>query len=101
MPEALFVKISEQMEWLNADASTVQAALPKTPEVLHRVCVNIAINILDSVVDDGVFVFVILPVIGLQFVTEDSGTSFNALPDGCLQFLLGPRVHVSSDSPPR
>ena len=39
--ENLFVKVSEQMEWLNANVGALQLALEKTPEVFESVCVNL------------------------------------------------------------
>jgi len=100
IPETLFVQVPEQMERLDADVSPVQSALQETPEVLHRVRVNVAVHVLYGVVDDCVLVFVLQTVIRFQFVTEDSGASFDALPDGRLQFFLRAAPDVADDNLP-
>ena len=41
IPEALFIKIPEQMEWLNADVCPMESALQETPEVFHGVRVDV------------------------------------------------------------
>jgi hypothetical protein len=40
------------MEWLNAYVGTVDSALQQRPEVFHPVRVNMAVNVLLSVIDD-------------------------------------------------
>jgi hypothetical protein len=86
--ECLFVQVAKQMERLDADVGTMQAAFQKTPEVLHRVRVDVTVNVLYRVIYDGVLIVGLQPVIGLQFVTEDSGACFDPLTNGCLQFFL-------------
>jgi hypothetical protein len=49
----LFVKIAEQMERLDADVCAMQAALQQRPKILHRVGVNIAIHVLNRVIDNA------------------------------------------------
>ena len=44
--KCLFVDLTEQVEWLNRNVSSVQAALQEAPEVLHPVGMNIAANVL-------------------------------------------------------
>ena len=99
IPEGLFVQVPEQMKRLNADVGPVQTALQETPEVLHRVRMDVSVNVLYGVVNDGVLVFVLQPFIRFQFVTEDSGPGFNALPDDSLQFLLGTAPDVAGYYP--
>src|ERR1035441_9760462 len=66
IPETLFVKIPEQMEWLNTDVGPVESALQQTPEVLHRICVDVSIHILHRVIDNRVLVFRFQPIVGFQ-----------------------------------
>src|SRR5208283_1792568 len=42
--ESLLVKITEQVEGLDADVGSVQAALLETPKVLHRVGMHVAVQ---------------------------------------------------------
>jgi hypothetical protein len=79
IPEALFVKVPEQMERLDADIGAVQATLQETPEVLHRVRVDVSVHVLYGVIDNRVLVFALQPVIRFQFVTEDSGPGFDIM----------------------
>jgi hypothetical protein len=51
-PASLFVDVAEQMERFNADIGSVQRPLQQTPEVLHPVSVDIAVGVLNSMVDD-------------------------------------------------
>ena len=66
----------------------MEAALQETPEVLHRVCVNVAIHVLYGMVDDEVLVVRLQAFVGFQFVAENRGTYFNPFPDGCLQSFI-------------
>lgn len=56
VPKALFVKVPEQVERLNADVRAVQLAFNEAPEVLHCVRVDVATDILYGMVYDGVLV---------------------------------------------
>ena len=96
--ECLFVDIPEQVERLNADVGPVQATLQETPEVLHRVRVDVSIYVLNGVVDYGVLVFVLQTVVGLQGIAENRGTGFDALPNDWLEFLLGTGRYVTGDN---
>src|SRR5437016_4984279 len=60
--KSLFVQISEQVEWFHADVGSVQTALEQAPEVLHRVRMNVAANVLDGMVNH------LMGVIGFQSV---------------------------------
>ena len=82
------------MERLHADVRAVQAAFQEAPEVLHRVGVDVAVHVLDGMVDDGVLVIVFKPIIGLQFVSENCGSGFDVLADMLLQFRLTDRKSV-------
>jgi hypothetical protein len=86
--ESLFVQIPEQVEGLHADIGAVQTAFKQAPEVLHSVRVNIAVDVFDGMVDDGMAVVRIQPIVGQKFVTEDRGASFDAFADQALQFAL-------------
>jgi len=84
----LFVDITEQMERLYADIGAVERSLQETPEVLHPVGVDIAIRVLDSVIDDGVLIVRLKPFVGFQFVAEDGRTRFDLFVDVLLKFFL-------------
>jgi hypothetical protein len=99
-PKRLFVKIPEQVEGLNTDVGAVQATLQKTPEVFHRVGVNVAVNVLDGVVDDLVLIVGIQTVIGEQFIAEDGRASFDALADCALKFFLTASLNVVNNNLP-
>src|ERR1035441_2527015 len=50
--KCLFIDIAEQVERLNADVRAMQATLQETPEVFHRVGVDLAVHVLHGVVDE-------------------------------------------------
>ena len=98
--KCLFIDIAEQVERLNADVRAMQATLQETPEVFHRVGVDLAVHVLHGVVDDGVLIVVFKSVIGLQFIGEDRGPGFNMFTHLFLQFrfasvVYNHRTHVS------
>src|ERR1017187_4191480 len=82
------------MKWLNADIGAVQAALQETPEVFHRVRVDVSVYVLDSVVNHGVLVMGFQTAIGLKGTAEKSRPGFAAFPDDWLQFLLSTGGYV-------
>lgn len=86
--KGLLIEIAEQVKRLHADVGAVQTALKQTPEVLHRVRVDIAVNVLDGVIDDRMAVVSFQPVVGQQFVTEDSRARFDVFADDRLKFSL-------------
>jgi len=81
------------VERFDADVCSVQAALQQAPEIFHRVCVNIAVHVLNGVIDDGVLVVGLQPVIRFQFVREDGRASFHMLTNVLLNSLLFAVVH--------
>jgi len=88
--ERLFVKVPKQVERLHADVGPVQLPLNETPEVLHRVRVDVAPSILNRVIDDGVIVVRRKPVVGLQFVAEQRRSRRDMLAYPLLQVTLAP-----------
>lgn len=76
------------MERLDADVGSAKSALQQTPEIFHRVGVDISIRIFHSMVDDSMFVVLAQSVVGLQFVSEDYRASFNMLANVLLEFGL-------------
>jgi hypothetical protein len=86
--KGLLVKIAEQVEWLNTDVGPVKATLQQTPEVLHRISVDVTIDVFNCMVDNCVLVFRLQSIIGLKFITEDRGASLNVLANVSLKFLL-------------
>jgi hypothetical protein len=50
--ECLFIDVAEQVKGLNLDVGPVQTALKKTPEIFNSVGMDLAANILNSMVDD-------------------------------------------------
>jgi hypothetical protein len=84
----LFVKVAEQVERLDTDVCAVQAAFKRAPEILHRVGVDVAVHILDSMVNNSVLEVSLQTIVGQKFVTEDRGASLNALTNDALKLLL-------------
>jgi hypothetical protein len=56
--EQLLIDIPKQMERLDTDRGAVQAEFQETPEVLDSIGVDIAVDVLDSVIDDDVVIVV-------------------------------------------
>src|SRR4051812_21526166 len=50
-PESLLIDIAEEVKWLNTDVGSVQATLQQAPEILRAICMNVAFNISESMVD--------------------------------------------------
>jgi|HubBroStandDraft_1064217.scaffolds.fasta_scaffold22605_3 hypothetical protein len=98
IPERLFVQVPKQVERLYADIGSMQSALQQTPEVLHRVRVDVAVHVLNSVVDNGVLVVVLQPVVRLQGIAENSGPGFNAVLNDWLELFLGTGSDMSGDN---
>lgn len=87
-PKRLLVDVAKQMEGFHADIGAVQLPLHQRPEVFHTVSVDIAIGILDGVIDDRVLVVFAQSIIGEQFIGEDCRASFDMFTDLALQFGL-------------
>lgn len=98
--ESLFVDVAEEMIGFHADVGSVQSALQQAPKVLHRVCVNIAVDVFDGVIDDGVLVVGLQAVIGLQFVAEDRGSGFDPFPDQGFKVSPLAAVYMTSNHLP-
>ena len=64
----LFVEIPEQVEWFDADVRPAQRPLEEAPEVLHPIRMNLAVNVLNGVVDDAMGVKGVQAGVGLEFV---------------------------------
>jgi hypothetical protein len=92
--ERLFVQVAEQVEGLDANVGAVQTAFEQAPEVLHRVRKDIAVHVLDGMIDDSMAVVFIQSIVGEKFITEDSGTRFDALTDQALQFAFAASLDV-------
>src|ERR1019366_7543733 len=75
--ESLFVNVTEQVERFDTDIGSMQAALDETPEVLHGVGVDVSIDVLYGMVDDGVLVIRLQAIIGLQFIAEYRSARFD------------------------
>jgi hypothetical protein len=100
--ERLFVDVAKQVVCFHTDVSPVQAALQETPKILHRVRVDVSVHVLYGVVDYGVLVIGFQTFVGLQGIAENRGTSFDALADNWLEFLLGTRGNMARNNlPPR
>jgi hypothetical protein len=91
--ERLLIDVAEQMERFHADVSSVQLALNETPEVLHAVSVNVAIRVLDGMINDLMFEVILQAIVRPQFVREDRRARFYVFVDVLLKFLLTSVVH--------
>lgn len=49
--ERLFVNVTEQVERLHADISSIESALEQAPKILHAVGVNLALNVFDGMIE--------------------------------------------------
>jgi len=92
--ERLFIDVTEQVERLDADICSVNAALQKTPEVLQAVGVNVALHVGFGVVDYLMGVHIFQPVVGLQCIGEHCGAGRYIVCDNLLNILRG-RVRES------
>src|SRR5665213_176481 len=69
--KSLFIQITEQVVRFDAHVGTIQAALQETPEVLHTVRVDVAANVLFSMIDDLMNELLFKSPVRNQFVGED------------------------------
>jgi hypothetical protein len=72
----LFIEVTEQVERLNRNVGSVQAALQETPEIFHSIGVDVPVNVGHGVVDHLVLKFV-ESVVGLQRIAVERGTCLN------------------------
>jgi hypothetical protein len=98
VPESLFVQVTEQVEGFHADVGALEAALQQRPEILHRVRVNVAVDILHGMVDNSVLEVRFQTIVGQEFITEDRRASLNTLANHALKFLLPASFNVIHDS---
>jgi hypothetical protein len=87
-PKCLFVQVPEQVERFYAHIGAVEATLQETPEVLHRVRVDIAANIFHGVVNHLMGVVSLQSVIGQKEVSVYRAPGFDVRPNFGLQGLL-------------
>src|SRR3989442_1690367 len=71
----------------------MQSPLQQTPEVFHPVGMNLAVHVLDRMIDDSVIVFCAQSIVGLQFIAIDGSASFNVLTNLRLQSRLTAVIH--------
>ena len=95
--ENLFVQISEQMEWLDADISALQPTLEQAPEVLKPVSVNLSINVSLCMINHFVFIALMLQShIGHESVSVDGASFHYVFSDMSLEWLLATAPSDSS-----
>src|ERR1035437_727566 len=99
--EGLFVQIPEQMERFHADVCPVQLPFDQTPEIFHRVRVDVPTGVLYGVIYNVMPIARAQSVIGSQRITEESGTCRNILADLPMEFMFpsvrhGERADVST-----
>jgi hypothetical protein len=75
--ERLLIEIAEQMERLDADVGSFQAALQQRPEILDAIRVNIAANVLFGMIHKLMNVILVESGIRRQFISEYFGPRFN------------------------
>ena len=88
--EALFIKITKQVERLHADIRAVKLAFHQTPKVFHRVRVNIAANILYGVIHNGVLIVTAQAVVRFKRIAEQRRASLDVLANLAVKFMLPP-----------
>src|SRR5688572_24187519 len=79
--ECLFVNVAEQVEWLDADIGSMKPTLQETPEVFHGICVDVAANILDGVVNDFVRVLSFKADVRQKLIGKDCASGLDVIPD--------------------
>src|SRR5260221_1744339 len=80
-PEGLLIEVAEQMEWLDADVGSPDAALEQAPEVLKTVGVDLPVYISLRMVDDAMDVFAAKALIRPQFIGVDVRSGCDAILD--------------------
>lgn len=84
----LLINIAKEVEWLHADVGSVQAALQERPKVFHRISVDVAVHVLDRVIDDLVLKVIFQTIVGFQLIGEDRCARFDVLFEIRLQSFL-------------
>jgi hypothetical protein len=92
--ERLLIKVSEQMERLNTHVRTANSAFQEAPEVLHTVCVDVAVNITLGVVNDLMGVVRIKRVVTEKLIGHHFRSTPNVLADDGGKFMLPARFNV-------
>src|SRR5271157_1340911 len=92
----LLVNVAEQMEWLHANVGSMQAAFQEAPEVLHHVSMDVAVRVLNSMVDNGVLIVCSQTFVRFQLVSEDRRARFDMLTDLLLKFPLATTIYNES-----
>lgn len=87
-PKSLLIEISKQVKRFDANIRSLEASLEKRPEVFNSVRVNLTVNILLSVIDYVVNVFILKFVVAGEHVGINRRTSRN-VPADC-------RINVGS-----
>jgi hypothetical protein len=88
--EGLFVKIPEQVKWLHADIRSVQLPPYQTPEVFHRIRVDVPTCVFYGVIYNVVPIVHAQSVIRFQSIIKQRGTGLNVLPYFPVEFVLPP-----------
>jgi hypothetical protein len=65
-----------------------QAPRQEAPKVLHRVCVDVSVNVLNRVVYDFMLVLFAQAHVGWQFIGEDCRSRFHVLFELLVKFRL-------------
>lgn len=96
----LLIKITKQVIRFHADVGALKLALHEAPEILHRVCVNVPMRVLYSMVYNCMFVLGVQAVVRLQRIAEESATGLYVLLHMLVKFLLAAiRNGESADLP--
>ena len=90
-PINFFVKVSEQVEWLDANVRCLECALQKTPEILKPIGVDTAVHVLNGVVNH-LMLKLVEPVVRLQRIAIDARSGFHVLAYKRLKFRLAARA---------
>jgi hypothetical protein len=96
--KGLLIQVTEEMERLDANIGSTDAALDEAPEILKTVCMNTAIDVLHGMVYDLMGVLPGESLIGEQRISVEGGTGFDMLSHfGLERLLLAVRDHYSAD----
>lgn len=91
--ERLFVEVTEQVKRFDRNVSAFDGPLQETPEVLHAVRVNVAVNVALGVIDNLVSVFR-QSLVRLQGVRAERGAGCNVIAHAALDIALAARADM-------
>lgn len=91
--EYLFIEVAEQMEWLDTDIGSTEAALEQTPEVLKPIGVNLSANVAFRMVNDLMGEVRFQSFVGQQLVGIERRAGADVFPDDLVNLWSPTSLH--------